>query len=140
MKSKKGRYWVFGFDRENPKGGIDDFIFSFNSINEFEEDMIEYTSHNAFQVFDTRNNFSFQGDFGTVTTWICNNIGDERYEELSWCLPSYFVTIITDMYTHTGITAVIHQTSIYSWFIALDAKRKKLCQRLNMRYLWVYRK
>jgi hypothetical protein len=78
--NKNGRYWMFAFD--NPEGGMSDFRFSFNNIEEFEEkslNMINKYTH--YQVLDNRTNFHVDGDFGTITKWVCKNIGDEYYEE-----------------------------------------------------------
>lgn len=79
--NKKGRYWVFAFDDCYPLGGMNDFKFSFNNLEEFEERILEKTDYMYFQVLDTNSNFMFDGDIGTITKWVCRNIGDEIYED-----------------------------------------------------------
>ena len=83
MKIRRGRYWVFAFNPDNPNGGLDDFRFSFNTVEEFEDNILEYTDegYTRYQIIDTNNRFIFEGDLGTVTRWIIRNIGEERYEE-----------------------------------------------------------
>lgn len=82
--SKKGRYWMFAFDECYPIGGIKDFRFSFNNIEDFEDLIIKFMNFDSYQVLDTNTHFHFEGDLGTVTKWICKNIGDEVYEETNY--------------------------------------------------------
>lgn len=83
MKLKRGRYWVFAFNKDNAKGGLSDLKFSFNTVNEFEESILSLgiSEFNIYQILDTNTKFNFEGDIGIVTKWVCKNIGDERYEE-----------------------------------------------------------
>lgn len=78
---KNGRYWMFAFDNKHSRGGINDFIFSFNNISEFEENILHKINHTTYQVLDTNTNYHFEGDIGTVTKWVCKNIGGEIYEK-----------------------------------------------------------
>lgn len=84
MSRKNGRYWVFAFNFCSPSGGMGDFRFSFNNIDEFEDFIIKIINYDSYQVLDTNTNFCFDGDLGTVTKWVCKNIGDEKYEETSY--------------------------------------------------------
>lgn len=77
---KNGRYWLFAFNYNDVKGGINDFIFSFNNIDEFENLIVNKDIYNYYHVLDTNSNFHFSGDLGTITKWICKNIGGEIYE------------------------------------------------------------
>lgn len=82
MKLKRGRYWVFAFNQDNAKGGLIDLKFSFNTVEQFEEAILSLEeSYDVYQILDTQTRFDFQGDIGTITKWICKNIGGERYEE-----------------------------------------------------------
>jgi len=83
MRLKSGRYWMFAFRRESALGGLDDLKFSFNTMEEFEDRILAITSegYDHYQILDTFNNFDFEGDLGTVTKWVCKNIGGEGYEE-----------------------------------------------------------
>ncbi|MFQ3543441.1 hypothetical protein Q7A53_05095 [Halobacillus rhizosphaerae] len=81
MKSKKGRYWLFAFNEE-PNGGLNDYLFSFNTIEEYEEEILEHKFYDQYQLLDTRTHFHFSHDIGELTKWICKNIGDEGYEEI----------------------------------------------------------
>lgn len=83
MKSKRKRYWMFAFDKERPLGGMNDLRFTFNTVEEFEDNMLLITdrSFTTYQLLDTFKNFDFVGDLGTVTKWVCRNVGGERYEE-----------------------------------------------------------
>lgn len=79
MQSKRGRYWIFAYDE--PVGGMEDFKFSFNTLDEFEEDISHMIiNYNQFQVLDTETNYHYMGDIGTVVKWVCKNIGGEVYE------------------------------------------------------------
>lgn len=84
MKLKSGRYWVFAFNRNSPSGGLKDLQFSFNTIEEFEDSILAITDrgYTEYQVLNTDNNFDFSGDLGTVTKWVCKNIGGEGYDEV----------------------------------------------------------
>ena len=83
MRIKHGKYWVFAFDNDNPNGGLDDYKFSFNTIEEFEDNILSLTSggYTGYQILDINTKFIFTGDVGTVTKWVCKNIGGEGYEE-----------------------------------------------------------
>lgn len=83
MKIGRGRYWIFAFHKDRPIGGLDDFKFSFNKVEEFEDKVLELTDEGyaSYQLLDSSNRFIFEGDLGTITKWVCKNIGDERYEE-----------------------------------------------------------
>lgn len=82
MKLKRGRYWVFAFNRDNAKGGLIDLKFSFNTVEQFEEAILSLEeSYDVYQILDTQTRFDFQGDIGTITKWVCKNIGGETYEE-----------------------------------------------------------
>ena len=81
MIRKKGRYWVFGFDGYYPSGGMNDYRFSFNTIEEFEMEIAEIgTKYQHYQILDTESHYHFQADFGTVVKWVCKNVGGECYE------------------------------------------------------------
>lgn len=82
MIKKKGRYWIFAFDGYYPSGGMNDYKFSFNTVEEFEEETVSCytTSYQNFQVLDTETHYHFQGDIGTVIKWVCKNVGGECYE------------------------------------------------------------
>lgn len=83
MRIKKRRYWVFAFDKDSPRGGLDDLKFSFDTVEEFEEEILDYTNegYTRYQILDTSNSFIFEGDLGTVTRWVIRNVGEERYED-----------------------------------------------------------
>lgn len=81
MRKKKGQYWIFAFDGYYPCGGMQDYQFSFNTIEEFEEEILSLPLFEFYQVLNIDNHYDFQGDLGTVTTWICKNIGEEKYEQ-----------------------------------------------------------
>lgn len=74
---------MFAFHKDSPNGGLDDLKFSFNTVEEFEDNILKLTDegYTRYQVLDMNNRFDFEGDLGTVTKWICKNIGDDRYEE-----------------------------------------------------------
>ena len=80
MKSKKGRYWIFSFDSCYPSGGMNDFRFSFNNLQEFEDGILEVTGYDVYQVLDTESNYHFKGDIGTITKWVCKNTGEDTCE------------------------------------------------------------
>lgn len=84
MKRKKGRYWVFGFDGYYPKGGMNDYIFSFNDIEEFEEEILKQ-KWDMYQLLDTETHYNFQThQLDDLTKWVCKNIGDEKYEKTDY--------------------------------------------------------
>jgi hypothetical protein len=79
MHSKKGRYWIFAYNE--PIGGMEDFQFSFNTVEEFEEEISKIAiKFHRFQVLNTETRYHFTGDVGTVIKWVCKNIGGEIYE------------------------------------------------------------
>ena len=80
--NKRGRYWIFAFNDES-EGGMNDFLLSFNNIDEFEDKClsVNVADFTTYQVLDTNTNFHHEGDFGTITKWICKWIGDEFNEE-----------------------------------------------------------
>jgi hypothetical protein len=79
--SLRGRYWIFAFNNI-PRGGLNDFKFSFNNIEEFEDRCLDiHDSYREYQILDTKTNFHIDGDLGTITRWVCKNIGDEHYGE-----------------------------------------------------------
>jgi hypothetical protein len=81
MQSKKGRWWVFAIEPYAPRGGMEDFKFSFNTVEDFEREINGMIGKYAsFQVLDIETHYHFQGDFGTVVKWVCKNVGDEDYE------------------------------------------------------------
>lgn len=82
MKKKKGQYWIFAFQGFYPKGGMSDYKFSFNTIEDFEEEILLLPWFDSYQIYNTNTHYLFQGDLGTVTKWICKNIGEEIYKEL----------------------------------------------------------
>ena len=74
--NKNGRYWIFAYT--SPEGGMKDFRFSFNDVEQFEIKSMEViTDYKIYQILDTETNFHVEGDFGTITKWICKNIADE---------------------------------------------------------------
>lgn len=77
--SKKGRYWVFAYNGFYPLGGLNDYQFSFNTVSEFEEYILE-SKFDTYQLLDRDNNYSFNSDLGTLISWVCKNIGGEVYE------------------------------------------------------------
>ena len=80
--NKRGRYWLFAYEKDNPKGGMNDFIFSFNTIEDFEEKSTNLiTKYTYYQILDTQTNFDIDGDFGRIAKWICKNIGGDCYDE-----------------------------------------------------------
>ena len=81
MRLNRGRYWIFAFNNDKPLGGLGDLKFSFNTVEEFEDNILKITNgeYNRYQILDTNTNFDFEGDLGTVTKWVCKNIGDEGY-------------------------------------------------------------
>lgn len=80
--NKRGRYWIFAFNKEYPSGGMNDFLFSFNTIDEFEDKSIKLSlDYTHYQILDTHTHFHYEGDFGTITKWICKNIGGEDYNK-----------------------------------------------------------
>lgn len=81
MKRKAGRYWIFAFEGFYPKGGMNDYKFSFNTVEEFSDEILEHRENDGFQLLDTETNYDFQSDFGEMTKWVCKNIGGENYEE-----------------------------------------------------------
>lgn len=84
MRLNRGRYWVFAFKEDNPKGGLLDLKFSFNTVEQFEDGVLDLTKdgYTHFQILDIDRNFDYSGDLGTVTKWVCKNIGDEKYDEI----------------------------------------------------------
>lgn len=79
--NKRGRFWIFAFT-DNPKGGMDDFIFSFNTIEEFEEKVEKLIiMYRNYQLLDTTTHFHIDGDLGRIAKWVCKNIGGDCYEE-----------------------------------------------------------
>lgn len=63
---------------------MNDFRFSFNNVEEFEERSVDMTKIYAnYQLLDTKTHFHLEGDFGTITKWVCKNIGDEGYDDTS---------------------------------------------------------
>ena len=82
MQSKRGRFWIFALRDYDYRGGLNDFVFSFNKIEEFEDEIIKYTSGcSRFQLLDIETHYNFQSDIGTMTKWVCKNVGGETYEE-----------------------------------------------------------
>lgn len=83
MKIKRGRYWVFAFNKDNAKGGLNDLKFSFNTVEQFEEEIFSLNkNYDTYQILDLQTRVEFQGDIGTITRWVCKNIGGEIYEEI----------------------------------------------------------
>lgn len=74
MSKKSGRYWIFAFDEDYPIGGMNDFKFSFNNLEEFEDNILKNTNYTTYQVLNTETNYHYEGDLGTVTRWVCKNI------------------------------------------------------------------
>lgn len=84
-KNKKtGRFWLFAFNGCYPRGGMNDFKFSFNKVEEFEDKILElnegYGYFDCYQVLNIETHYHMSGDLGTVTTWICRNAGNEKEE------------------------------------------------------------
>jgi len=74
VSKKSGRYWIFAFDEDCPIGGMNDFKFSFNNLEEFEDNILKNTNYTTYQVLNTETNYHYEGDLGTVTRWVCKNI------------------------------------------------------------------
>ena len=81
-KSKKrGRYWLFAFDGYYPSGGMNDFKFSFNDVEEFEDKLSNISKYDNYQVLDIVTHYHFSSHFSDMVKWVCKNVGNEGYEE-----------------------------------------------------------
>lgn len=77
---KSGRYWLFAFDDFYPTGGMNDFKFSFNKIDEFEDKLSMINKYDNYQVLDIETHYHFSSGFGDMVKLVCKNVGGEEYE------------------------------------------------------------
>lgn len=82
MKKKTGQYWILAFDDYYSNGGIDDYQFSFDTLEEFEEEILTVSvTFNNFQLLNRYDNYHFTSTLDDLTKWVCKNVGDEKYDK-----------------------------------------------------------
>ena len=78
------RYLMFGFDTYYPGGGMNDFLFDFDNVDEMKEKIKEYNDKHwkceNYNALDTKTGNKF-GDYGTTARKVRNMIQKHEEEE-----------------------------------------------------------